>query len=393
MAKHILICTGEVSGDLQGSYLIRALRRRDPTLRITAIGGKRMEAAGSTLMRDTTRISSIGLVEALPFILPTLITTARIRRFLREDRPDLAVLIDYIGVNSYILGILRQVGIPAVYYIAPQDWVWSPESRLSYQVSDHARLVLSIFPEEARYYEQKGANVRWVGHPFIDVLPTQPDRQGMRQKYGVGPDEKWVLLLPASRRQEVQYVAPVLFHVATLLRQRLPNIRFSLGLSNPAFRDPLLRQLQRYPIHCDLIEDTPQAAMAGADLVLSKSGTVNLEAGILGIPQIIIYRVNPLTYWIGKYLLRLSIPYMCPVNLVQMRPIVPEFFQDAAQPEVIAELALELLQDSPRRHQMIHDYQTMKQALGSPGVLDRAATAILDLLDSPQSSSPPAKGQ
>ena len=381
MSKELLICTGEVSGDLQGSYLIRALLARDPHLQITAIGGERMAAAGAKLLRDTTHISSVGLVEALPFILPTLRTTQVIREYLKDHRPDLVILIDYIGVNSRILQIINRRGIPVVYYIAPQDWVWSPQSRLSYQLSRQTRLILSIFPEEARFYEHKGANVRWVGHPFVDTLAQGPDRATMRQHLGIPKADPWVLLLPASRRQEVRDVAPVIYAAARRLQAVLPQLRFGLCLANPAFAQPLLRLASQYGLNLQVIEQSPQQVMPAADLILSKSGTVNLEAAMFGIPQIVVYRVHPLTYWVGKYILRLRIPFMCPVNLVQMRPVVPEFLQDAAQPRVIAELGLELLQGGPRRAQMLADYGVIKQALGSPGVLDRAAQAIQHLLE------------
>ncbi|MEN9240051.1 MAG: lipid-A-disaccharide synthase [Thermostichales cyanobacterium SZTDM-1c_bins_54] len=381
MSRKLLICTGEVSGDLQGSYLIQALLAQDPSLEITAIGGQRMAASGAKLLRDTTHISSVGLVEALPFILPTLRTTHIVRQYLRQQRPDLLILIDYIGVNSQILHIANQFGIPAVYYIAPQDWVWSPQSRLSYQLSRQTRLILSIFPEEARFYEAKGANVRWVGHPFVDTLAQGPDRHQIRHQLGIPEASPWVLLLPASRRQEVQDVAPVIFATAQRLQAARPGIRFSLALANPRFAQPLSRLARRYRLHLDLIPGSPQQVMPGADFILSKSGTVNLEAAMFGIPQLVVYRVHPFTYWVGKHVLRLSIPFMCPVNLVQMRPIVPEFLQDAAQPQVMADLALELLQGGSRRQQMLADYQSMKQALGSPGVLRRAAGAILQLLE------------
>ncbi len=384
---HVFICTGEISGDLQGSHLIRALKRHRPDLQITAVGGERMAAAGATLLHQTTAISAIGLIEAIPFIGPALWLEWRIRRHLHRQPPDLCILVDYIGVNSRISQVLHRRGIPAIYYIAPQEWVWAQSSKLSYQLAEQMRLMLAIFPEEARFYEKRGANVRWVGHPLIDILQGAPTREQARQQLGIPNNQIAVMLFPASRNQEIRQIVPVLFQAAQQLQQQIPSVQIWLSLASPRFRAPILKQAQRYGLELQLMEpsgaDHHQTLLAAADLVLAKSGTVNLETAILGIPQVVVYRLSPLTHWIAKHLLKVSVPFISPANLALMRPIVTELFQDQAQPEVIVAESLSLLMDPQRRQRLQQEYAQMRIALGSPGVLDRAATEILRILDQP----------
>lgn len=382
---HLFICTGEISGDLQGSHLIRTLKRQRPDLQITAVGGDRMAAAGAELLHHTTAISSIGLIEAIPFIGPALWLEWRIRRYLHQHPPDLCVLVDYIGINSRVSRVLHRRGIPAIYYIAPQEWVWSQDAKLSSQLADRMRLMLAIFPEEARFYEKRGANVRWVGHPLIDILSSAPTRQQARQHLGIPPDRIAVMVYPASRSQEIRQIMPILLQAARRLQQQLPQIQIWLSLASPQFRAPILRQARRYGLDLQLVQPADaqhhQTLLAAADLVLAKSGTVNLEAAILGIPQVIVYRLNPITHWIAKHLLKVSVPFISPANLVQMRAIVTELFQDQAHPEAIVAESMALLTDPARQQRLQQDYAQMRIALGAPGVLDRASTEILKILD------------
>ncbi len=381
---HVFFCTGEVSGDLQASYLIKALLHQRPDLSITAVGGERMAAAGATLIHNTTAISSIGLIEAIPLLGPALWAEWKIRRYLRQHPPDLCILVDYIGVNSRISALLQTLKIPAVYYIAPQEWVWSATSQLSYRLAEHMRLMLAIFPQEAEHYQQAGGNVRWVGHPLIDILQHAPRREQARVALGIPPGVKAVMLLPASRPQELTQVAPVLFAAAKMLQEQMPDVGFWLPLASPRYRHSLLKQASRAGIKVTVLDPhampSPHYALAAADLVLAKSGTVNLETALLKVPQVVVYRVHPFTYWLARHVLRFSVPFISPPNLVLKRQIIPEFLQKEAQAERVAREGYELLTNPLRRSQLLQDYLQMRLMLGEPGVLQRAASEILKLL-------------
>ncbi len=382
----IFISTGEVSGDLQGGLLVEALYRRAAAraieIEVFALGGDRMAKAGAELLGNTSSIGSVGILESLPYVLPTLRFQRRARRVLRQRSPDVAILIDYLGPNLGMGRYLQQQSpqVPLVYYIAPQEWVWSFGSRNTAEIVKMTKRLLAIFPEEARYFAERGADVTFVGHPLVDRVQSAPSREAARASLGIGDTETAIALFPASRRQEIQYLLPVMFEAAQQIQQRLPQARFWIPLSLESYRPAIEAAMQRYGLSATLVSGQDQAIAAAADLALTKSGTVNLELALLKIPQVVLYRVSPVTAWIARHVLKFSIPFMSPPNLVEMRSIVPEFLQDEATPHNIAEAGLELLLNPERRAQMLMDYEAMRAALGSDGVCDRAAEAILSLL-------------
>ncbi|MDJ1172595.1 lipid-A-disaccharide synthase [Roseofilum capinflatum] len=380
----IFISTGEVSGDLQGALLVEALyrygRQNGLDLDIVALGGERMADAGAKLLGKTTGIGSVGLLEALPFVLPTLKIQEGVKRYLRQYPPDMIILIDYMGPNLSIGSYLQRhlPEVPIVYYIAPQVWVWSQNKRDRKKVVKITDLLLAIFPEEARFFREYDVNVNWVGHPLIDRMQAFPSRQEARATLGIGEDERAIALMPASRRQEITYLLPVMFAAAQQIQQKLPEVKFWIPLSLAEFREPIEQAIADFGLNATLIETQAREVLAGADLAICKSGTVNLELALLDVPQVVMYRLSPLTAWIARHILKLSLPYVSPANLVEMKPIVPEFLQEEATPEAISESALERLLNPQIRQETLEGYAQMRQALGQPGVCDRAATAIFD---------------
>jgi lipid-A-disaccharide synthase len=380
----VFISTGEVSGDLQGSLLVEALYRQAEvkglSLTISALGGPKMAAAGAELLGETTGIGSVGLVEALPYVLPTLQIQQRVQPQLRADPPDVAVYIDYMGPNLGLGKFFRQhlPEVRTVYYIAPQQWVWAFNSKDTETLIQMSDRMLAIFPEEADYYQRFGADMTWVGHPLVDRFAQPLTRADARQRLGLAATDQIVTLIPASRHQEVAQIAPLMFAAAQRIRAVMPTIKFLLPVSMNSLKAKLEKLLQPYALPVTLIEDDGQAAIAAADVALTKSGTVNLETALMNVPQVVTYRLNPLTAWIGYHLLRIRIPFVSPVNLVLPEPIVPELIQWHATPSTLAEAVLQLLQDSTQRQTMLAGYEQLRQALGPPGACDRAAQAILE---------------
>lgn len=394
----IFISTGEVSGDLQGSLLIAALQRKAAEmgleLEILALGGDRMAAAGATLLAHTSGIGSMGIFESLPYMLPTLKIQRQIKQYLQQHPPDLVVLIDYMAPNIAFCNFLARhlPQIPVVYYIAPQEWVWSVSSYNTDCIINATDRILAIFPEEANYFRRKGGQVTWVGHPLVDRMQAAPTRETARAVLGIPPDQPAVVLFPASRQQELKYLMPVIFAAAQQIQARIPDVHFWVPLALEKYRLPIEAAIQRYGLRAQVLADSPSQsppasttsvalqAIAAADLAITKSGTVNLEIALLNVPQVVLYKLNPLTGWIAHRVLKFSAPFVSPPNLVNMKPIVKEFLQFQATPEAIAQESLDLLLNPDRRQQMLEDYREMQQALGTAGVCDRAAQEILDLL-------------
>ncbi|WP_392532810.1 lipid-A-disaccharide synthase [Nostoc sp. C117] len=382
----IFISTGEVSGDLQGSLLITALKRQAMALglelEILALGGEKMVAAGATLLGNTSSIGSMGILEGLPYILPTLQVQRQAIASLKKNPPDLVVLIDYmspnLGIGTYVKRELPHV--PIVYYIGPQEWAWSLSFRNSGRIVKFTDKLLAIFPQEARYYREQGAEVTWVGHPLVDLMQDAPSRQAARATLGILPEQIAIALLPASRRQELKYLLPVIFQAAQTIQAKLPEVHFWIPLSLEIYRQPIEEAIERYGLRATVLSAQQKEVFAAADLAISKSGTVNLELALLNVPQVVVYRLNPVTAWLGRRLLKGSITFASPPNLVVMKPIVPEFLQEEATPENIIETAMELLLNPTRREQTLTDYEEMQRSLGDVGVCDRAAQEILQML-------------
>ncbi|WP_299413536.1 lipid-A-disaccharide synthase [Acaryochloris sp. IP29b_bin.148] len=381
----ILISTGEVSGDLQGSLLVPALyaeaQSRGYSLDILALGGPKMAAAGVQLLGDTSQIGAIGPINALPFVWPTLKMQRQVMDQLKQTPPDLTVLIDYIGPNLRLGKRLKQMfQMPVVYYIAPPEWVWSQGLGVTRQVVDLSDKMLAIFPQEATYYQTMGANLQWVGHPLVDQLPQFPTREQARQQLGIDARQPMVGLMPASRSQELEHLLPVMLEAAQIISQNIPDIQFWMPLALPAYRSDVTRAIQNTGLPISITPDS-QAVIAAADMVITKSGTANLEAALLNIPQVVIYRVGPISAWLYQHLLSFKVDFISPVNLVAGQAVVPELLQQEATPEKIAILACQLLEDEVARHKIRVGYQKVRSQLGCPGVLQQTAQAILDVLE------------
>jgi lipid-A-disaccharide synthase len=388
-SKRIFISTGEVSGDLQGSFLVQALHRqaiaRGMTLDIVALGGQRMRQAGAQAIDDTTAIGSMGLIESIPFIFPTLAVQRRAKRYLKANPPDATVLIDYMTPNMVIGRYLRETypGRPVVYYIAPQAWVWQENESVTRRILACCDRIIAVFAAEAHYYSHAGAQTDWFGHPLIDTYPQRLDRAGARRRLGVPDDRTIVALLPASRRQELKYIMQPMFAAAQQLQERAqrdgqPEIEFWIPLSQPQFRPQITQAIRQYRLNATFIPNDDLTRLAACDLALTKSGTVNLELALMGVPQVVVYALHPFTSWVLRTLLKFEIPFASPVNLVLMREVVPELLQEKATPDRIFRSALELLYDREREARMQLEYAAMRTAMGEAGVCDRVADSILD---------------
>ncbi|MFM7384166.1 MAG: lipid-A-disaccharide synthase [Microcystaceae cyanobacterium] len=382
----ILISTGEVSGDLQGSLLIQALQRlaeeRGVSLELIALGGNLMAQTGATLLANTAEIGSVGLSESLRFLWPTWQIQQRVKAYLKKQPVDLVILIDYMGPNVAIASYIRQEfpRIPIVYYIAPQAWIWSPTAGNIRQLVKITDRLLAIFPGEADFFRSQGVNVTWVGHPLLDRIAQAPSRAEARQQLGIAPEQLMVTLLPASRVQELTSLLPVICAAAQKLQQTFPQIQFYLPISLEAYRQRVEETVKGYGLQVTFLPGLTLAAIAAADLAITKSGTVNLEIALLNVPQVILYRVSPFTMFVARRLLRFDIPFVSPPNIVLQRQIVPELLQEAATPDNIYQEALKFLQQPARREKLQADYQQLRTTLGEVGVCDRAAQEIFQFL-------------
>ncbi len=387
----LLISTGEVSGDLQGSLLINALKtnaeKRKIELEIIALGGERMKEAGAQLISNTSSIGAIGFLEALPYVLPTLNAQSKIEDYLSFSPPDAVVLIDYMGPNIRLgLKVKKKFpNIPIIYYIAPQEWAWRLGDSGTTDLISFTDKILAIFEEEAKFYSNKGGNVKFVGHPMLDFYRNIPTREESFKRIGLKTDQKLLLLIPASRKQELKYILPPLLKAAKLLQEKDPSITVLIPSGLEQFDEILKKSLKEYGlsgriISSNEVDDLKPFLFSSAHLALAKSGTINMELALNSVPQIVGYKVSRVTAFFARYLLRFNVEYISPVNLLLNKMLIPEFIQEDFTAERIFNAALKILEDDSTKQDIILGYQRLKEKLGKPGVTDRASKDILDLL-------------
>ncbi|MEY2831539.1 MAG: lipid disaccharide synthase [Cyanobacteriota bacterium] len=382
----IFISTGEVSGDLQGSILIKSLyqaaTKRQIDLEIAGLGGDRMKEAGAKILADTAAIGSMGFMEAIPFILPTIKIQKLAKKYIQQNSPDVLVLIDYPASNLALASYVKQhlPHIPVVYYIAPQDWA-VPMLNNATKIAQVVDKLLAIFPAEYEYFKQKKIDAVLVGHPLLDRLEHAPDKKQARLNLGLELSDTIVTLLPASRQQEIKYLLPVMCAAAQQILQQMPEVKFLLPVSLANYRSAITAAVAKYNLPVQILDGKTLDAIACADLAIAKSGTANLEIALLNIPQVVIYRIHPLTAWIGRRM-GFKVPLMSPPNLVVDRMIVPELQQEEVTTENITREAIKLLTNSNTQPEITAGYQEMRSLLGTVGVCDRVAAEIFKLIDS-----------
>jgi len=368
----IMIVAGEPSGDMHAADLVRALHAAGDHYACFGMGLEAMQQAGLRRIVDATELAVVGLFEVITHYPKLRRAYRRLVRALREERPDLLVLVDYPEFNLKLAGEAKRLGIKTLFYISPQIWAWRA-GRIR-TIAERVDMMAVIFPFEERIYRDAGVPVRYVGHPLVEQAPRAlPPRAGGGRR---------LLLLPGSRRGEIERMLPVLCRAAVGIRAQLPDARCSLLLAPgiPAAR--VEQELRRHRLECELLHGNPYAAMAAADLALTASGTATLQLALCGTPMVIIYKVAWPTYWVLRLLVRT--PYIGLVNIVAGRQVVPELIQGEANPAAIREQAVALL-DAERNRAMRRDLEQVRRALGVGGASAKLAALVHELV-SPRAS-------
>ena len=364
-----MISCGEASGDLYAGALVPELRARAPGVEVFGFGGPRLAAAGAEMVGSFAGLTVTGLTEALRVIPRSYAMYRRLIAAARERRPDVFVAIDFPDFNFRLMAALHRLGIPIVYYVSPQLWAWRPG-----RMTTMKRLVgkvLVIFPFEAPLYERAGIPVEFVGHPLVDLArPSQP-RAAFLQQLGLRSDSPTVALLPGSRPNEIDRIAPTLADAVRLIRSGTANVQFVVARA-PNLPGALFAPLASLPA----VEGRTDDVLASSDVVITASGTATVQAALHERPMVVVYSVSSLTYRLGKPFLKVD-TYAMP-NLVAGRRIVPELIQDEFTPARVAEETMALLGDAARRAQVQDALRGVRERLGAPGASARAATAILD---------------
>ncbi|MDQ0705652.1 lipid-A-disaccharide synthase [Pseudomonas sp. W3I7] len=371
----IALVAGEASGDILGAGLMRALKAQHPAVEFIGVGGPLMQAEGLTSYFPMERLSVMGLVEVLGRLRELLARRKLLIQTLIEAKPDVFIGIDAPDFTLNIELKLRQAGIKTVHYVSPSVWAWRQKRVL--KIREGCDLMLTLLPFEARFYEEKGVPVRFVGHTLADTIPLQADRAAARAELGL-PDGTLVALMPGSRGGEVGRLASVFFEAAERLQALKPGVRFVLPCASPQRRAQIETLLEGRTLPLTLLDGQSHLALAACDAVLIASGTATLEALLYKRPMVVAYRLAPLTFWILKRMVKS--PYISLPNLLAQRLLVPELLQDDATPEALAQTLLPLIDGGEEQTRGFDDiHRTLRREASN-----QAADAVLTLIGQKQ---------
>lgn len=363
-----LISAGEASGENYGAQLVEALRQRVPDAQFFGLGGARMRAAGCDTVIDAHDIAVMGLAEVVSH-LPKIY--GEFRRLLREvdaRRPDAAILIDFPDFNFRLARQLHRRGIPVFYYISPQLWAWR-SGRIKL-VQKYVRKMLVIFPFEEQWYAERGVDVSCVGHPLADVPLPAISRENFAAESGLDPSKQWLALLPGSRRKEVELNLPEIVRAASLVGDGARQ--FVLPVASTLDRHWLEQKLEHTAVPVTLTHDA-RATLFHARAAIVASGTATVEAALLGAPFAMVYRVAPLSWKLGRWLVK--VPHFGMVNLILGREAVPELVQNDFTAENVSAALKELIADGSVREQQLAAFAELRQKLHPSGACTAAARA------------------
>lgn len=367
----VALVAGEASGDILGAGLMRALKAQHPAVEFIGVGGPLMQAEGLTSYFPMERLSVMGLVEVLGRLRELLARRKKLIQTLIDEKPDVFIGIDAPDFTLNIELKLRQAGIKTVHYVSPSVWAWRQKRVL--KIREGCDLMLTLLPFEARFYEEKGVPVRFVGHTLADTIPLEADHEAARQALGL-PEGPLVALMPGSRGGEVSRLGGLFFDAAERLLALRPGVRFVLPCASAQRRVQLEALLDGRDLPVTLLDGRSHDALAACDAVLIASGTATLEALLFKRPMVVAYRLAPLTFWILKRMVKS--PYVSLPNLLAQRLLVPELLQDDATAEALATTLLPLIdggEEQTRGFDEIH--RTLRRDASN-----QAADAVLTLI-------------
>lgn len=374
--NRVFFLAGEQSGDLHGSLVIRHLRRINPEVKVDGIGGPMMKEAGMNCIHSSDELAVIGFVEVLKNIRHLYAILNDVREWFEKERPDMVILIDYPGFNQRVAEIAKKMGIYVLYYICPQVWAWHAS-----RVKKFTRLIseaVVVFPFEVDIWSRANARVKWFGHPLIGIAQPSAPAETLRKEMQL-KESRVVSLLPGSRSQEIYYILPALLDAAELILKEKPDTRFLLPAASTIDDSRILEHLKGRNLPVTLLRGQTYDAISVSDLCLVASGTATLETAIIGVPMIVVYKVNWLTSLISKFVI--SAQHIGLPNVIAGKRIVPEFIRGDFKPQLIANEAIKILDDPERMNSMRLELAKVRESLGEPGASRRVAEHISTRLE------------
>ena len=370
----ILISAGEASGDIHAAAVTAAIKKIDSSAEVFGMGGDTLRNAGGEVLFDIKDHGVMGFVEVLKKLPDLFKLRDDFEKVMDERKPDCLITVDYPGFNMKLAKLAHDKGIPVVSYIAPSAWAWH-KSRAK-KVAKIVDKVACIFPFEYDVYKEAGAYVEFVGHPLVDIVKPSMTKEEAMAFAGKEEGKKLILLMPGSRLMEIEKMLPTLLEAAKIIKKQLPEVSFVMPRAGTIPISLLEEKIQASGLDVKITEGNNYDLFSVADLALATSGTVTLEAALCGLGSVIVYKTNPVTYFIAKLLV--NIPHIGLPNIVAAKSVVPELIQNDFTPTKVAQEALALL-ERERNAKMKEDLAYVKERLGKPGAVGRVAELVLKI--------------
>ena len=378
--KKILIVSGEASGDLHGANLVRELKRDNPSLAFFGVGSKRMRESGVQMLADASEISVVGGTEVLTHLGAIYRVYSGLKRFLRVERPDLLVLIDFPDFNIMLGKAAKKLGIPVLYYISPQVWAWR-KGRIK-KIAEIVKAVVVVLPFEVELYKSAGVDVRFAGHPLTDVVKSEYTKVEAREHLGLDHARRTIALLPGSRKKEIMHLLPDMLEAARELDAAFRDLQFVLPVAPTLTVDFIRQHVERSGVRVKIVDGGVYDVLRASDAAIVTSGTATLETGLMGVPMVIVYRMSRLSYLIGRMII--DVDHVGLVNIIAGKRLVPELIQRDATPQNMADAVSKMLRDPVYYKEITDGLAAVRAQLGDAGASARAADVVLSLLENPE---------
>ncbi len=376
--KRIMISAGEASGDMHAANIIKAIQAQNKPVEFYGMGSSQLHEAGAELLIDCADIAVVGLVEVLVHYRKIMKALNTLRDSLRDNPPDLLVLVDYQEFNFKLAETAKGLGIKVLFYISPQVWAW--RQHRVHKIGKIIDMMAVILPFEEKFYKDANVPVRFVGNPLVDKTQPDKDRETCFNEYNLSTDKTVVGLFPGSRRGEIKRVLPIQLAAAEILLRDKPDLQFILPIASTLNEGLLTPYLKNYShLNIKLVKDLPYNVMQCCDAIITASGTATLEIALMGIPNCIVYKIATLSYLILRQLVKIE--HIGLVNIVAEKYIIKEFLQFDAKPQVIADEISLILNDKEYRENMIKELKGVRNKLGKSGGIDNMAELIIEMLE------------
>ena len=370
----IMFSAGEPSGDLHGASLAEAVLKQCPDAELVGFGGKKMAAAGVKLWADMKEYSVMGVWEVAKNLRRIFALMDKLCDFMRREKPDILVLIDYPDFNWRLAAKAKAMGIPVFSYIPPSAWAWRKgRAKKCAAIADE---LAAIFPFELPVYEAAGANISFNGNPLIDTVKPSMSQEEAKTYFHIGEDVMPVILLPGSRKHEITQLLPAMLEAASLLKKENDKVGFYLPVASGIDRSLIENIVNRYDVEVHYTEDNTYDLMNIGEFAIATSGTVILEAAIMGLPCVALYRMAPLSYMIGKLLV--DIDYFTLPNILAGREIQKELLQGEVTGVKIFAEARRFYAEPAYRAKVVEGLKEAVDKLGEPGAAQRVAARIIN---------------